>query len=158
MTTPPSRHWQQLRRRALWRAAYRCEKCGAPPKRRSLDVHHLTYARIGRELLADVRVMCHSCHSQWHAQRNSIRPSLLPLILYLIYEHAGLNRFQLAREVKMQAYQLKTWESGKIRRPSPHYQGILRRMVQRYIPEHEYLLGEILVDVPDDPESVSAAA
>ena len=51
--------WQRKRYAVLRRAGYRCERCGwAGP----LDVHHLTYARFGREDLGDLRALCRSCH------------------------------------------------------------------------------------------------
>lgn len=58
-------HWRRTRNRALMRAGYACEDCG---KRAGLQVHHLTYARIGAELPADLCVLCDDCHSDAHAR------------------------------------------------------------------------------------------
>jgi len=58
-----SAHWRARRERALQLAGYRCERCGAPAP---LDVHHLTYARIGRERDRDLRVLCRACHEDEH--------------------------------------------------------------------------------------------
>ena len=55
--------WRRRRQRALKRAGYRCQKCG---DRRRLEVHHLTYARLGRERAADLIVLCHTCHAAEH--------------------------------------------------------------------------------------------
>jgi 5-methylcytosine-specific restriction endonuclease McrA len=57
--------WQQRRGRVLARAGYRCEHCGARVK---LDVHHLTYARRGREELTDLVALCRACHRREHAE------------------------------------------------------------------------------------------
>lgn len=58
-----SAHWRARRERSLRLAGYRCERCGAPSP---LDVHHLSYARIGRERDRDLRVLCRSCHDDEH--------------------------------------------------------------------------------------------
>ena len=41
-----SGHWQRVRAEAIGRAGGRCAECGS---RQRLDVHHLTYARLGDE-------------------------------------------------------------------------------------------------------------
>jgi len=51
--------WRERRRRALERADYRCQLCG---ERRSLQVHHVTYANLGSERDADLTVLCALCH------------------------------------------------------------------------------------------------
>jgi 5-methylcytosine-specific restriction endonuclease McrA len=58
-----SEGWRKRRQRALKRAGYRCQKCGS---RRQLQVHHLTYARLGRERAADLMVLCRTCHAAEH--------------------------------------------------------------------------------------------
>lgn len=59
-----TRHWARMRRRALERAHFRCEGC--PTRSRVLDVHHLTYARLGCELPDDLMVLCRPCHDFEH--------------------------------------------------------------------------------------------
>jgi hypothetical protein len=59
-------------RRFLWwvRSDRRCERCGRPvvlharrgDVARSVTVHHLTYARLGRERRSDVALICWPCH------------------------------------------------------------------------------------------------
>ena len=34
----------------------------------ALDVHHLTYERLGREKDEDLRVLCRACHGDEHRQ------------------------------------------------------------------------------------------
>lgn len=56
-------HWLRTRGEALERAGRRCDNCGGND---SLEVHHLTYKRVGRERWADLRVLCHDCHRATH--------------------------------------------------------------------------------------------
>lgn len=59
-----------MRTLALWLAGYRCQRCTAAGR---LEVHHRTYRRFGRELLADVQVLCWSCHRKKHRRRRPKR-------------------------------------------------------------------------------------
>lgn len=54
-----SPEWQQRRVGCFIRADHKCEGCeqGGP-----LQVHHLTYARIFAEPLADLMALCRRCH------------------------------------------------------------------------------------------------
>lgn len=58
-----SSHWRAVRLWALELAAHRCQYpgCGA---RRRLDVHHLTYARLGAEIPGDLQVLCREHHER----------------------------------------------------------------------------------------------
>ena len=58
-----SSEWRRTRNRALKRAGFQCSKC---PARRSLEVHHLTYERLGCERDADIEVLCVTCHRGEH--------------------------------------------------------------------------------------------
>lgn len=58
--------WRRLRAGVLGRAGGRCESCGAPGP---LAVHHLTYERLGRERLGDLRALCARCHTRAHRGR-----------------------------------------------------------------------------------------
>ena len=60
-----SPEWKALRQRKLREVGWRCESCGRFA-RRGLQCHHLTYARVGREWLSDIMVMCKNCHEQHH--------------------------------------------------------------------------------------------
>ena len=60
-----SEHWLELRKRILKERGRQCESCGT--KRGPIDLHHLTYARIGREKHWDLLVLCRACHEQRHA-------------------------------------------------------------------------------------------
>ncbi len=61
--------WLHRRREALFRAGQKCERCGwiEPPRSRlRLEVHHLTYVRLGREWPDDLVVLCPDCHATAH--------------------------------------------------------------------------------------------
>lgn len=57
--------WQEARRRALYRAGYRCQTCNGQGR---LDVHHRTYERRGNERNSDLTVLCRPCHERFHDQ------------------------------------------------------------------------------------------
>lgn len=63
--------WRRIRKAALERAGYRCEKCGAERDDVRLEVHHLSYARCpGRELPEDLQVLCvKPCHREKHGRK-----------------------------------------------------------------------------------------
>jgi len=44
----------------------KCERCGST---QSLQVHHLTYYRLGREHPQDVQLLCKSCHEDVHGRK-----------------------------------------------------------------------------------------
>lgn len=56
-----SREWALKKRAARSRSGGTCERCGQAP---SAHVHHLTYERIGEELLEDLLDVCRGCH-EW---------------------------------------------------------------------------------------------
>ena len=57
-----SPHWRQFRKSAKKHLPMECP-CGA---RSGLDLHHLTYDRLGRERLDDVAWLCRDCHDALH--------------------------------------------------------------------------------------------
>ena len=59
-----SGEWDLLRGLKLKSAKYACEGCGESGL--VLDIHHLTYERIGFELLTDLVVLCRECHEKVH--------------------------------------------------------------------------------------------
>jgi hypothetical protein len=60
-----SPHWQVVRNGALKRAGYRCMACNSAEQ---LEVHHRTYANLGREAEQDVIALCAVCHGKIHAE------------------------------------------------------------------------------------------
>jgi 5-methylcytosine-specific restriction endonuclease McrA len=60
-----SAQWSVRREAVLRRAQGICEGCG---KNRATMVHHLTYARVTREMLFDLVAICKTCHEQVHGE------------------------------------------------------------------------------------------
>lgn len=59
-----SPYWRRhVRPRIMRRAAGRCEGCGGDY---ALEVHHLTYDRLGHEHDQDLKALCAGCHSGQH--------------------------------------------------------------------------------------------
>jgi 5-methylcytosine-specific restriction endonuclease McrA len=59
--------WHGIRERALKRAGWCCQECGINRYQAGvLEVHHLTYDRLGAELDEDLRVLCRKCHYDVH--------------------------------------------------------------------------------------------
>lgn len=63
-----SPEWRERRAKVLARDDYRCGGCGAA---RATQVHHLTYARVGREMLFDLVAVCDRCHDAIHTTDGS---------------------------------------------------------------------------------------
>lgn len=64
-----SQVWQRskARFRKTLRHTGHCAECGATER---LDVHHLTYARIGKEKPEDLIELCRACHKAAHQALN----------------------------------------------------------------------------------------
>lgn len=58
--------WDELRRRKLREAGYRCEMCGA--KSGELNCHHKHYRTLGHESARDLLLVCKPCHQQIHGR------------------------------------------------------------------------------------------
>lgn len=91
--------WQRRRMVVIRMARYTCQRCGwsvyAQPGR-WLEVHHLSYANLGDELVGDVEVLCSVCHAGTHgmAPRAALPwgfqliRDIVPLVLErVIYRH-----------------------------------------------------------------------
>lgn len=61
-----SPEWRDLRERVFDRSDGRCEGCR---NLNATQVHHLTYERVGAELLFDLVAVCDECHEKAHASR-----------------------------------------------------------------------------------------
>ncbi len=55
-----SDRWFRFRERILLKRGRKCEECG---RRELLELHHLSYVRLGHERPADVKILCKFCHS-----------------------------------------------------------------------------------------------
>jgi len=58
-----SHHWKNLRAKALASHGRKCHACAGTG---SLDVHHLQYRDIFDVTVADLQVLCRSCHDMEH--------------------------------------------------------------------------------------------
>lgn len=85
-----SRAWLWIRKRALHRAGYKCERCRS---HEHLHVHHKTYARFGgNELPEDLMVLCVDCHTVQHGrERDPADPRRTPRpVSMILADLAGL--------------------------------------------------------------------
>ena len=60
-----SPEWNIIKSKVIKRAKYKCEGCGEDHR---LEVHHLTYDRIGDELMIDLAALCNYCHGKVHGK------------------------------------------------------------------------------------------
>ena len=70
--------WQAKRAAVLERAGRSCERCpaGSGLFPVALDVHHLTYAHLGDELLDELEALCRPCHERADRERRRNRRRL----------------------------------------------------------------------------------
>jgi hypothetical protein len=62
-----SARWKNTRRDLFRLRGELCEACGYPSP--NLQVHHLSYDRLGCELPSDLKIVCKKCHEQEDAAR-----------------------------------------------------------------------------------------
>lgn len=55
--------WKRKRERRLIHDGYRCKLCGSA---KNLQVHHVTYERLGFEQMDDLVTLCKDCHESVH--------------------------------------------------------------------------------------------
>lgn len=65
-----SAEWQKKRNERLKIDDYKCQKCGRPF---DLQVHHLTYDRIGHEDMCDLITLCKHCHARIEEYKTKYR-------------------------------------------------------------------------------------
>lgn len=58
--------WREKRSERLEMDGYCCALCG---DKNDLEVHHLTYDRLGNESMEDLITVCHSCHEMLHGRK-----------------------------------------------------------------------------------------
>lgn len=58
--------WEKRRAEHLKAARYACQLCNKVNE--TLHVHHRTYENVGRELFADLIVLCAKCHARFHGK------------------------------------------------------------------------------------------
>lgn len=58
-----SRSWSRKREQAFKSLGRQCAVCFSE---QNLSVHHKTYARLGRERMGDLQILCGDCHRNHH--------------------------------------------------------------------------------------------
>ncbi len=58
--------WSELRLKVIQRENNLCQGCRSAPIQ---NVHHMTYDRLGAELLTDLVGVCRSCHERYHPDK-----------------------------------------------------------------------------------------
>ena len=61
--------WRDRRARVMERDQYQCQGC---LEKTATEVHHLTYARAGNELLFDLIALCADCHGRAHGDDHGV--------------------------------------------------------------------------------------
>ena len=102
-----SPQWQERRQAALRRAGFRCEGC---PETDGLEVHHLTYERLGFERTTDLMVLCNVCHSQEHGRGSKMDRT--------ITDREATNRLD-AKELERTKYIPGTWLGQRLVKVEP---------------------------------------
>jgi hypothetical protein len=62
-----SAKWKNIRRDLFRMRGQKCEECGKTSP--TLEVHHLTYDRLGNELSRDLKIVCRQCHKEEDKKR-----------------------------------------------------------------------------------------
>jgi hypothetical protein len=68
-----SNEWRGKRERVLRRDKNRCIKCHSVE---NLQIHHLTYERVGKEFLCDLITLCRKCHERVHEKELAAKKQL----------------------------------------------------------------------------------
>lgn len=63
-----SARWRNTREDMFKRFGRRCQRC---PATTSLELHHITYERFGRELPRDLEILCTRCHDDADRERQA---------------------------------------------------------------------------------------
>lgn len=72
-----SPEWAARRQQKLAETGYRCQGCSDDER---LEVHHLTYDRVGHERPQDLMVLCHLCHAREHGRAPRVGPIAGPTV------------------------------------------------------------------------------
>lgn len=66
-----SARWKRKRAHRIYLSGGECESCGTSVRESNLEVHHLHYETLGRELMSDLEVLCKPCHDKADRARES---------------------------------------------------------------------------------------
>lgn len=106
-------HWHTTRNRALARVRYRCQRCQANSQ---LQVHHLSYDRLGEELDTDLQVLCRGCHLGHHVNEVTTNRSVyLAIVSAALKAERFTHLADLIEEVKVRCAKLKIdYSAGQV--------------------------------------------
>jgi hypothetical protein len=62
-----SPEWKERRKRTLFLAAGKCQRCRRTLHPSNYHCHHVSYQRLGQEADADLQAICAGCHRKEHA-------------------------------------------------------------------------------------------
>lgn len=97
--------WYSTRNLALSRARYRCERCQANSQ---LQVHHVSYERLGDEANEDLQVLCRGCHLGHHVNDVTTNRSVyLAIVSAALKAERFTHLADLIEEVKVRCAKLK---------------------------------------------------
>lgn len=72
-----SNKWKATRQLILLRDDYSCLSCSSKDR---LEIHHITYKRMGNEKLSDLATVCRNCHQEIHDKYGYYKGREFPLI------------------------------------------------------------------------------
>jgi hypothetical protein len=98
-----SEHWQALRRAKL-RQCPRCYMCNS---RQHIDVHHLSYANLGHEILPELMTLCRTCHQIEHGTMSEVEKIAIELEI--------MKRAEALKIFWRNFRRSKAWKNRKLR-------------------------------------------
>jgi hypothetical protein len=63
-----TKHWMQLRKTIYNKRNHKCDRCKKEIVH--FQLHHITYKRIGKERMSDIRLLCFDCHELIHLKKD----------------------------------------------------------------------------------------
>lgn len=109
-----SSYWFFKREEAFIYHGRKCKKCNST---KQLEVHHLTYRRLGHERMRDLMVLCKQCHNLLHAALDQVIPKRKPEFT------------PIPMSERMKRKKAKEWKEGK-RRRKVHYANHLNPIIK----------------------------
>ena len=117
--------WRKRRDLAIRNVGHRCTRCGSKTQ---VEVHHVSYARLGAELDEDLEVICHDCHEGHHFELGLQDAQLIGVYTRLGSELLKTQRFETHRDFEDAI--MVSCESYRIRRDRK----LLRYAIERLSP------------------------
>lgn len=64
-----SPEWKAFKATIVQERGNKCEQCRIEGQNVCIDLHHITYVRLGHELPQDVKLLCRNCHENTHQRK-----------------------------------------------------------------------------------------